>query len=247
MARDYNKKAGKRGKKSFVIPPKILIFVEGRNTEPSYLGLLKSRSTRIIPLKIVPGKGIGSCMKFVEDATGYYNALNQRIREKYSQVWLMFDCDGHADFEEAVRLARGRGFKVAFSNMCIEYWFLLHFINHNGSAIPQKNNSHSQAHIDEIERCIDKYNKDNPNNIEIKPYDINSKKVEEDFFDLMVSINKDTKRPRIIDAYCCAKRIHEKKKQNGAEFTESVTTIYELLNCMGVVKEENGKMALNIS
>lgn len=40
---------------------------------------------------------------------------------------MIFDYDGHDDFWDAIKFARKNGFQVAFSSMCIEYWFVLHF------------------------------------------------------------------------------------------------------------------------
>ena len=61
--------------------------------------------------------------------------------------------------------------------------------------------------------------------------------MEEDFFDLMMAIHPETHNQRLVDAYNRAKAIHETKKAQGAEFTESVTTLYELMKELGVVKE----------
>ena len=214
---------------------KILLYVEGRNTEPSYFDLLKRSNCTQIPVT-VRGHGIGACVDFVNEAVGKYNSLPTKEKAKYNQKWLVFDCDGHEDFAEGVRLARDNGFRVAFSNMCIEYWFMLHFYNHDGTAIPLRGDSHSQAQIDEINKFIKRYNRSN--NADIKLYDEDSKKVEEDFFDLMLAIDASTHNHRIVDACQRANEIHQMKKGNGAEFSESVTTMYELLEELGTVQKD---------
>ena len=124
---------------------------------------------------------------------------------------------------------------MPFSNMCIEYWFVLHFYNLDGQQIPMKNDSHSQAQIDLVNRAIELYNKNAP--VKVKPYDNESKTVEEDFFDLMMAIHPETHNQRLVDAYNRAKTIHETKRNQGAEFAESVTTMYELMKELGVVRE----------
>jgi hypothetical protein len=53
----------------------------------------------------------------------------------------------------------------------------------------------------------------------------------------MMAIHPETHNQRLVDAYNRAKAIHEAKKSIGAEFTESVTTIYELMKELGVIKE----------
>lgn len=119
--------------------------------------------------------------------------------------------------------------------MCIEYWFVLHFYNLDGQPIPMKNDSHSQAQIYLVNRAIELYNKNAP--VKVKPYDNESKTVEEDFFDLMMAIHPETHNQRLLDAYNRSKTIHETKRNQGAEFAESVTTMYELMKEIGVVKE----------
>lgn len=228
------------------VPQKVLIYVEGRNTEPSYFELLKSTKVNIVPIKVVPGNGIGSCAQFIDKIHGEYNSLPRKDKNKYKQKWAVFDCDGHPDFELAIKRAIELGFKVAFSNMCIEYWFMLHFYDHDGSPIPIRNNSHSQAQIEEINRYIKKYNKGKSSQDQVKEYDINSKMVEEDFFELMMAIDPITNNRRIVDAYKRAKDIHAFKKNNGAEFRESVTTIYDLLAQIGVIKDDGKSVTMNI-
>ena len=235
MARNHTHSVIQRKNQNTKKIQKILLYVEGRNTEPSYFDLLKRSNCTQIPVT-VRGHGIGACVDFVNEATGKFNSLPAKEKAKYKQKWLVFDNDGHEDFAEGIRLARNQGFRVAFSNMCIEYWFMLHFYNHDGSAIPLKGDSHSKAQIDEINKFINRYNRDNDANIKL--YDEGSKKVEEDFFDLMLAIDATTHHHRIVDACQRASEIHQTKKRDGSEFSESVTTMYELLEELGTVQKD---------
>jgi len=45
----------------------------------------------------------------------------------FDEIWCVFDHDNHPDLNAALGLARNAGIKVAFSNPCIELWFILHF------------------------------------------------------------------------------------------------------------------------
>lgn len=213
---------------------KVILYCEGRNTEPSYFELFKKNNCKVVPM-VVPGHGIGSCVEFVEEANKKYNCLSKVQRNKYSQKWLVYDCDGHEDFAVSIKIARKYGFRVAFSNMCIEYWFVLHFYDMDGQPIPMKGFSHSQAQIDLVNKAIELYNK--KASVKVKLYDSESKAVEEDFFELMMAFHPETHNQRLVDAYNRAKAIHETKKVQGAEFTESVTTMYELIKELGVIKE----------
>ena len=243
MARDHTHLNIQRKNQNTKNPQKILLYVEGRNTEPSYFDLLKRSNCKVIPVTI-SGQGIGSCVEFVNTAKKKLDSFSEEKRRKYKQIWAVFDCDGHRDFSDGVKMARELGFRVAFSNMCIEYWFMLHFYNHDGTAIPLRGNSHSLAQIDEINKFIKSYNRNN--NANIKLYNEGSKKVEEDFFDLMLAIDATTHHHRIEDACQRANGIHQTKKGNGAEFLESVTTMYELMEELGTVRrDKDGNFILN--
>lgn len=243
MARDHSRSNIQRKNQNTRKPQKILLFVEGENTEPSYFKLLKKSNCKIIPVTI-PGNGIGSCVDFVNSAKKQYDCFKEEKKREYKQRWVVFDNDGHEDFAEGIRLARKQGFRVAFSNMCIEYWFMLHFYNHDGTAIPLKGNSHSEAQIDEINKFIKRYNKRNV--VGVKLYNKESKVVEEDFFDLMLAIDPTTHHHRVVDACQRARAIHQTKKSKGAEFCESVTTMYELMEELGTVrKDKDGNYLLN--
>jgi len=233
MAKDHSSRNIARESKNsrHIQSAKFILYVEGRKTEPSYFRLLKKSNCKIEPVPI-KGKGIGSCVGFVEEAYAKFCNLPKGKQAKYTERWLVFDCDGHKDFAQAVKRGRELGFGVAFSNMCIEYWFLLHFQDHDGSPIPMVDNSHSQAQINLINKHINRYN--TTGKCKVPLYDIDSKEVTDDFFDLMLAVDPITHKRRIINALERAKRIHEQRKRNGAEFNESVTSMYELLLKLGV-------------
>lgn len=63
---------------------KVILYCEGRNTEPSFFELLKKNNCKVVPV-IVPGHGIGSCIEFVEEANEKINCLPRTQRDKYRQ------------------------------------------------------------------------------------------------------------------------------------------------------------------
>ena len=87
MARKHSKTSLRRKNVQSRVPAKFIIYVEGKNTEPSYLNLLRTNS-KVIPHP-VEGKGIGSCEQFVETSNKAYNNLSPSERAKYSQKWLI--------------------------------------------------------------------------------------------------------------------------------------------------------------
>ena len=198
MGRDHSKENLSRKKTPTNSINQFILFVEGKNTERSYFNLLKQSCCTVIPM-VVKGHGISNCIDFVNEAISKFNHFSVTKQKKFAQKWLVFDYDGHKDFAQAIKLARSKGFKVAFSSMCIEYWFDLHFIEHDGNPIPMVSNSHSTAQINIINNFINKYNK--TAKTKVKLYDDESKNVEADLFDLMLSVNPVTKNRRIVDAY----------------------------------------------
>ena len=240
MTRDHSSRSIERkGRNTLRInSAKFILYVEGRKTEPSYFAHLRKAHCKIEPVTR-RGKGIGCCLEFVEEAVRKFQNLPTNEKKKYVEKWLVFDNDGHGDFAAAIKKARTLGFGVAFSNMCIEYWFLLHFENHDGGPINTIGNSHSKAHIDILNKHISRYNKDNKyNKYKIALYNKDSKEVTDDIFDLLLAIDPITKKRRIVNALERAKAIHEKRQNDGAEFEESVTTIYQLLQRLGVFNED---------
>ena len=189
------------------------------------------------------GHGISKCVDFVNASDAAWRSMPAEERAKYGKRWLVFDDDGRDDFAAGIKLAREKEFGVAFSSMCIEYWFLLHFEDHDGSAIPKEGDSHSAAQIKMVNKYIAAYNKRTGNQVPL--YDSGTKTVGEDFFDLMLAIDPVTHESRILNAFQRAKAIHEAKKRVGSEFRESVTTMYELLFALGVIeKRKDGTFTL---
>lgn len=45
----------------------------------------------------------------------------------YDEIWLFFDNDNNANLCEAFEIIQKHGFKFAYSSICVEFWFLLHF------------------------------------------------------------------------------------------------------------------------
>lgn len=211
------------------------------NTEYTYFELLKKSNCQIKPV-VKKGKGISSCVDFVNEAINKFEHLPQNERNTYKQKWLVFDFDGRPDFADGIKIARDKGFKVAFSSMCIEYWFVLHFRSHDGAPIPMKGNSHSKAQVDMINSYILSYNKGAAH--KIQQYNSSSKKVDDDFFDLLMATDPESGRCRALNAFLRARKIHQKKKSNGDEFSESVTTIYELLADLGMFEKQSGTWKL---
>lgn len=105
----------------------LLLFVEGRKTEPTYLTHWHRRHRKDILVTIAEFHGVPLSLA--------KRACQQRATEKrakqegrpHDEIWCVFDRDDHVNIEEALRLCASNEIKVAFSNPCIELWFQLHF------------------------------------------------------------------------------------------------------------------------
>lgn len=101
------------------------------------------------------------------------NKLIKKASEKASQypnrcrVWLVFDTDKDTKIiKEVVNDANTYGYNIAFSNPCIELWFLAYF----GKSPTYKNNPNitaSKQCINDLKKCISEYEKNDKKIYEI--------------------------------------------------------------------------------
>lgn len=138
MAKDNggNRKKARNVNHLETIENSFHIFCEGVKTEPLYFeGFKKAIDENPIYKKLVNVEviGVGAETLRVLEAAKKYVAKND-IRN--SKVWIVYDKDSFPskDFNavsEAVRNLNSTQDKVeycvAWSNQCIEYWFILHF------------------------------------------------------------------------------------------------------------------------
>lgn len=225
----------------------ILIFREGVCTEPTYIYKLKPFKKDYdfyrSPLK---NEGIGGdcSIWFNKCLRAYQKSVSKTDSAQIESIWFVFDDDGRQNNDKVINSINGKTFDkkplcVAYTSMCFEYWILLHFCNHNGSPIYQNcDNSHSERIIKMINAEIVKCNK--TRTIKLPPYSKSDEWLDKhfDFFleeNLANPLRFLEPKPRIVEAFVRAKKIHEAKIANGNEFEESVTTFYKLLEYLGVV------------
>ena len=183
-------------------PKKILIISEGVNTEPTYFKHFK------LPNIIIEPIGIGlSTTRLVEEADSLLK--NKYKNKKFDEIWLVFDKDDNEDFEDAIKLAISKNYKVAYSNQAVEYWFILHFYDHHGELLSR------ESYADMINHYI------NPLGAK---YD-DSKIVSREFFDILMSKNPESQKARYQEAFDRAERI---LTGNPHRTEESVTMVHKL-------------------
>lgn len=104
---------------------KILILCEGY-TEVKYFSSLVEKSDGLEKIKIKKGKDVDP-LSLIGEAKRYLS-FDRTHEKKLSEVWIVFDRDNHYSYQSALEKAsRDSQIKVAWSNPCFEFWFLLHF------------------------------------------------------------------------------------------------------------------------
>lgn len=109
--------------------PYIRLVCEGDKTEPNYFnGYLKAKGFSQPNMAFKPKdhspKGIAKAAK-----EEFQKAKKLKIPEDKIFIWAVFDRDGHDGIAEAITILRGSPVGIAFSNICFEYWILLHYEN----------------------------------------------------------------------------------------------------------------------
>ena len=103
---------------------RVLVVCEGECTEPRYFEALRNR-LRLNTLVVKPTKGVDP--RTLVNIASKENKEEKRNGERFDFVYCVFDRDSHPQFKEASKTALDRGFKLARSWPCFEFWLLLHF------------------------------------------------------------------------------------------------------------------------
>jgi len=204
MARRIKEPKIARRKGSLDTRPNILIVCEGQNTEPGYFKMFRLASAKVE----VVGTGYNT-LSLVKRAIVLKNKHN------YTQVWCVFDKDEHHNFNNAINKAKANGIKVAYSNQAFEYWFILHFDDHQGG----------QMHRSLYHKKI---------NTILAPFKLTyagkrGKIVSNDFYDLMMSADRKYHKKRVHLAIERAKRNYNKLDHTNPATEESSTTVFMLV------------------
>lgn len=123
-----------RKKDTRVVKPKIYIYCEGEKTEPAYIrayiNFKYPNSARLRDAErpvILKNTNKNTPKQLVEVALSFKKDLDF----DRDQVWVIYDRESPQKYpdalhKEAYSLALKSGVKVAISNVCFEYWLLLH-------------------------------------------------------------------------------------------------------------------------
>jgi len=110
----------------------VLIVCEGEQTEPTYFESLRSH-LRLSTVEVEVVGDSGSAPISVVDRA--LELREQRVRDArrdparlpYDVVYCVCDVDRHESLARATDKAKANGLMLILSNLCFEFWFLLHF------------------------------------------------------------------------------------------------------------------------
>nr|MDT0660931.1 RloB family protein [Micromonospora sp. DSM 115978] len=104
----------------------VVVFCEGRNSEPDYVNGLKRlpevADNTALNLEIHPEQGV--------PLTLVKRAVQRKADPEVDECWCIFDVEwpkNHPHLFEARQLAEAKGIRLAISNPCFELWLILHF------------------------------------------------------------------------------------------------------------------------
>lgn len=136
MSRPQNKKKPRKIEHLETASKKIYIFCEGAQTEPLYFkGFEKAIKSNVVYKNFVHVhvEGVGAeTLRVIYAAEEYV----QKNKLKNANIWCVYDKDSFPkqDFNAVSERAKTLNnqqkdviYNVAWSNQCIEYWFILHF------------------------------------------------------------------------------------------------------------------------
>lgn len=137
MSRKTGKVRSLRRRRPFRVPRQCLLVVcEGSKTEPGYFdGLCRELTLSSVEVEVVGGKSGSAPITVVNWAVDRKRVRQQRASRsptlpEYDDVWCVMDVEApvpHGSLARALSKAKANSLRVALSNPCFEYWYLLHF------------------------------------------------------------------------------------------------------------------------
>lgn len=113
----------------------ILVFTEGKKTEPIYFTHWSRayREKTIVTIDDFHGAPLSLVQEAAARRTADLKAARRGRGDAYTEYWCVFDIDEHPNVAQALGLAVSSGVSVCVTNPCVELWFLLHFQDQNAA------------------------------------------------------------------------------------------------------------------
>ena len=116
------------------IKQKLIVFCEGKNTEPQLIEEFKLvKGNNLVDVELVRAGGVPcTLVNKAKDKKKELDADAKKSKDpidKMFQVWVVFDRDEHPNVDQAIKNAISNNIKLAYSNPCFEIWPILHLKN----------------------------------------------------------------------------------------------------------------------
>jgi hypothetical protein len=117
-----------RENKQKKVAPALRIYCEGAKTEPYYIkGYINTFHSNARSIIIVEDTNKNTPVQLVKTAIAA-----KKSTESNDIFWVVYDRESPSKYsdklhQEARKTAKDNGIEIAFSNVCFEYWLLLHF------------------------------------------------------------------------------------------------------------------------
>lgn len=155
--------AKKRNRRAPQVTKKLRVFCEGEKTEPYYLkGYIRHfRNDHKATIEIMDCTK-NTPVQLVEAAIRCKNS-NKSIEG--DEFWVAYDREAVSKYTRRLHLeawenARNNGINIALSNICFEFWLLLHFVDSSTSYSSFANLKKNSNLLTEVKNCCgQKYDK----------------------------------------------------------------------------------------
>lgn len=107
---------------------RIIIIVEGDKTEKIYFEDLKKDYGFIgkqVSISIITSNKKSHPKHLLSKAISTIQHEELKLN-KGDQIWIVFDNDNR-EIQEIISKAKNKNIKIAYSHICFEYWYLLHY------------------------------------------------------------------------------------------------------------------------
>jgi len=154
----------------------ILIVCEGQKTEIDYFEKLKTiLIDNMIGIKVIPVTSSSGpqALKIIESADAENKLLTENLGISADLTYCVFDEDdaknispkAYQNIKDAIKQATDKNYHIILTNPCLEYWFLLHYVEHNNAIEKQDDKSKGKVAVKVLQQHIPDYEKNGIENI----------------------------------------------------------------------------------
>lgn len=125
----------KRPSKTENVLRRMHIYCEGKKTEPNYIrSYIQERfGDRLRDVVVVEDAKTNTPIQLVKEAIKWKESGSHPKGDAY---WVVYDRESPAKYrdalhDEAFNLAAQHGINISLTNVCFEYWLVLHFVSSN--------------------------------------------------------------------------------------------------------------------